>query len=264
MSENSEPPVAPAEGAPAPSDESESQRILKELKAAIDTGADLTIKEQRVNTCHAIEAKLQVPYGNVTKLVKRALRDKVGNVPPTDFKRSFGGSSSEVTIPPPAAPSTPEQPAEQAAESTAASVQASPPASLKPKMSDVYRAAANEDELRKTPEYKWLHMQVKTGVTFIDGIYKQVGIADADKGIMANAPPGVDMVDLTVQMCMKYDWNVPDRLEKLVFFGAWGALLVLPPLAKFGILDDIKSGKLGKKKVDKKSDKPLADTKVQV
>ncbi|MEM3160168.1 MAG: hypothetical protein QXJ74_05240 [Nitrososphaera sp.] len=259
MSDPSEPPAAPEEGAPAPSDESETQRILKELAGAIDSGNDLTIKKVRQSVCHDIEARLQVPYGNVTKQVPKALRmaaEKNGGPPAERVKRNLGGASSTVTIPPPAAAETP-------APEPAAPAQASPPAPSKPKMSDVYRAAANEAELKKTPEYRWLEAQVKTGITFVDGIYKQIGLVD-DKGIMGQAMLGVDMVDLTVQMCMKYDWSVPDRIEKLVFFGAWGALLVMPALAKFGILDDIKSGNLGKKKDAKKSDEPLTNTETKV
>lgn len=268
-SEPSEPPAAPEEGAPAPSEQpnaSESELIRQKLVAAIEGGADLRDKATRVRVCHEIEADLKVPYGNVTKQVNAALKAaaQAAGQPTESVTRQVGGAKVKVRIPPEVpAPSAPEQPSEPAG-GTETPAPAAAPAPSKPKMSDVFRACKDEKELHETSEYKWLHVQVNTGVTFIDGLYKQIGIVEADKGIMSNAPPGVDMVDLTVQMCMKYDWNVPDRLEKMVFFGAWGALLVLPALAKFGILDDIKNGKLGKKKDPKKSDEPLTKTEPKV
>lgn len=265
-----DPPVPPAAegGTDAPAAESgenssESEEIRQRLIALVNNGYDLRNTERnapkgKIAACHIVADDMKVPYGNVTKQVKAALRDAaVAGGKPESVRKSAGSAKVNVKLPPPSTP--PAAPSEPAA----GSGDKSEPD--KPDLRAVYLAAKNETELRETPEYRWLAAQVKMGINIIDEMYKQIGLVDPEKSIMSNAPPGVDMVDLTVQMCMKYNWYVPDRLEKLAFFGSWGALLILPPLAKFGILDDIKSGKLGKKKPDpKQSDKPLTDTGTKV
>lgn len=252
-----EPPAAP----PAAGEPSESEKIRRALVDAISQGSDLRDKATRVKVCHDIETALSVPYGNVTKQVNAALKIAAASAGrPEEVSRQAGGAKVTIRVPTPSTP--PEEPPTGSSGKDQPAPQASteqPPAPAKPKMSQIY-LACTEEQLRKTTEYRWLAAQIKMGTNLVDGIYEKFGLTEPGKGIMSQAPSGVDMVDMTVQMCMKYDWSVPDRLEKLAFFGAWGALLILPPLAKFGIIDDIKSGKLGGKKKDqKKSDEPLSD-----
>lgn len=255
-----EPPTdatAPVPEGSEPS-ESESQRIREALLLEVDGGADLRDREARIAASHKIAAALAVPYGNVAKQVGKVLKlaaKNTGAQPETATKK-VGTSRVTINVPKATAPEETALAAEQAT--------TEPVAPAKPKMSAIYAAAKGEAELRGTLEYKWLHKQVEVGVKFIEGMYGKLGIIEDGKGLAE--PKEMEMMqDMTVQICMKYDWSIPDRMEKIIFIGAWGMLLVLPPLAKFGILDDIKSGKLGKGKKDaKKSDEPLTDTEKKV
>ncbi len=256
MSETQKENPTPQPNDDAAPDISEGERIRRLLVAKIESGTDLRDREQRIAACHEIEKELNVPYGNIVKQVEKSLRIAAKNAgqPPESFKKSVGGAEVEVKSPKRVTEDT--APAAAAPEGKAAE-QAKPP---KPKLSDIYAAAANEKELRETMEYRWLRKSIETGRDFVQGTYQKIGILEKEETLIPKEQEEM-MLDMSAQMCMKYDWKMPEQIEKIMFLGSWGMLLILPPLAKFGILEDIKNGTLGKKKKDdKKSSEPLAKT----
>lgn len=258
----SSPPSEPAPAAPAADKPSETEQILKELTAAIDAGNDLTDKPTRVRVCHEIEAKLTVPYGNVTRLVTRALRTAAqkGGAPPDRVKRNLGGADAEVELPPqaPAEPA-PSQPSQTPQPQTLdGDDKQQTPGQNKVNYGEVFARCNSLDELRKTPEYIFIRMNYE--MAFKQGVFKvyeTFGIPVNEDSTKA----ADQLCDAWAVMHMKHNWQWPASLEKVMLIGGTATVLLLPPLAHFGILDTIKSGKLGKKKDDKKdpphSDRPL-------
>ncbi|AIF85424.1 hypothetical protein NTE_03396 [Candidatus Nitrososphaera evergladensis SR1] len=269
MSSNSE--------APATADKpSETQRILKELAAAIDSGSDLTNKETRVRVCHDIEARLQVPYGNVTKQVNRALREAAqkAGAPPASVKRNLGGSTTEVKIPPLAQ-------AEQAATSTEPAARSTEPAAPGQQASQPQRPENailakynNLEELMAGPEYQRLYLTFYSAFSEVHGMYARIGIPPFEEEIEFTVV-GSDGTTRKQKMLrtqhlaqqwalamIKFGWDFPPWLEKGMLIGGTLLTLAMPPLAHFGLLDDIKSGFGRKNKKDakpepEKSENPL-------
>jgi len=259
--------------AAAPADVSESENIRQALIRHIEAGADFTDSAARQRAGHEVEKELNVPYGNVCKQFGKAWKIAKSKKGLTDSATKNIGSA-KVTFrkpedkqpeeqPPASGTTQAGQPPEQAAQQ-----QAVPAGQQVTDYRSVFEKCNSIEDFRKTTEYQFLRLNYE--MMFKEGafkIYDMFGIPvspdlmQAEKGKESK----IDMLcDAWAIMHAKNNWQFPGWVEKALLFGGTAAVLLLPPLAHFGIIDDIKNMGKKKDKDAKASDAPLASTETKV
>lgn len=239
---------------PAAEDLSQSEEIRRELVAQFNSGQDPTAPKARARICHAVADKLHPKYSHldkdtffssVSRQWKKALEEFTGKqIEPTLTSSKVGGGKVEVEIP---------APRQQEQQPQAEPQQQEP--------QRVIRTYATMDELKESLEYQQQYLEYYV-------LFEEAAQIEAAFGMQRPQPIALtvqgkevvyDPIDQLAQKwaiaTVKYGWEFPEWLNKVILFGSTGLVFVAPILAQLGILGD----KQEKKKDEpEKSDEPLA------
>lgn len=222
----------------------QSQLVRQRLREAIDNGHDLTIKDTKVKICKEIAAELKISYAAVSKHVPKVLKEKSGDTS-RSVKKKSGSVDVDIDIPSDVPEMPAPAPAEPAPNQPAPAMVVELPESIAKTIPAEIAAMGGEA----------VQVYLSYYVLFVQG---RAAIA----GMKLPVASKKDYQTMAVQWAVchvRYNWQLPPWLDKVMLLGGTAAMIVLPIAKKYDLVNLLSSSK-GKKKSalgGTESDKPL-------